>query len=101
MVAGGCAVLRRAAPAHLGLMAARLAYHTSPHPTERVPAPSGQARAIKLRANGRCYLERRRPNTQRGSGRQEVAALAGHGVIGKQHDNGRDEYRYENDCTPE
>src|SRR6478736_10439453 len=85
----------------MGLLAACAPHHASSHPVERVPTASGQARALKLWTNGGCYLERRGPNTQRGSGRQEVAALAGHGVIGKQNKNRRNEQRDKNHRAPE
>src|SRR6476646_4815060 len=58
----------------MGLLAACAAHHAPPHAAQRVSAASGQARALKLRTNRGCHLERRGPHAERGSSGQKIAA---------------------------
>ena len=79
VVDGRRSVFRRAAPAHLGLLAARAAHLPSPHPAYGVSANAQQAGTFGVRPNVRPDLGRRRSDElRRSGGKKVILVLKGH-----------------------
>src|ERR1043166_2779123 len=76
VVAGGRPLLRRAARAHLGLLAARPAHGAPPHAAYGLPAPAGEGGASDLRADGGRDLGGGGPDPDRAGGEPEVTTRA-------------------------